>query len=93
MDEAFRELLIGCLGALITAVFTYRSDKKKVAADREDIYADHTEMLWKKIDDQSKVIDKLTTQVEDLRTENAKLVNQVKDLTSQVTRLSKGVKK
>ena len=89
MNETIKELLIGCLGALITAIFAYRGDKKKVLADREDIYADHTQMLWDKIDKQSKVIDKLTTQVEDLRTENAKLVERVQTLSAQVTRLSK----
>lgn len=89
MNETIKELLIGCLGALITAIFTYRGDKKKVLADQEGIYADHTEMLWRKIDKQSAVIDKLTSQVEDLRKENAKLVERVQTLSAQVTRLSK----
>lgn len=89
MNEAIKEVLIGCLGAVITAVFTYRSDKKKDLTNQEGIYADHTEMLWDKIDKQSKTIEKLTQQVEDLRAENAKLVERVQDLSAQVTSLSK----
>lgn len=90
MNEFFREALIGCLGAFISAVFTYRSSRSKDSVDREDVYADHTSMLWDKIDKQSKTIDALTKQVEELRTENTRLVRQVTELTAQVKRLSRG---
>lgn len=91
-----REALIGCLGAFITAVFTYRSSRDKDSIDREDVYADHTPMLWDKIDKQSKTIenqsrtiDALTRQVERLRAENARLATQVTKLTVQVSKLSR----
>lgn len=90
MNEFFREALIGCLGAFISAVFAYRSSRSKDLVDREDVYADHTSMLWDKIDKQSKTIDALTKQVEELRTENTRLVRQVTELTAQVKRLSRG---
>lgn len=90
MNEFFREALIGCLGAFISAVFTYRSSRSKDSVDREDVYADHTSMLWDKIDKQSKTIDALTKQVEELRTENTRLVRQVTELTAQVKKLSRG---
>ena len=97
MNEFMREALIGCLGAFISAVFTYRSSRDKDSVDREDVYADHTPMLWDKIDqqsktieEQSKTIDALTRQVEKLRTENARLTRQVTKLTAQVSKLSRG---
>lgn len=93
MNEFFREALIGCLGAFISAVFTYRSSRSKDSVDREDVYADHTSMLWGKIDKQSKTIDALTKQVEELRTENTRLVREVTELTAQVKKLSRGARK
>lgn len=93
MNEFFREALIGCLGAFISAVFTYRSSRSKDSVDREDVYADHTSMLWDKIDKQSKTIDALTKQVEELRTENTRLVREVTELTAQVKKLSRGARK
>lgn len=90
MNEFMREALIGCLGAFISAVFTYRSSRDKDSVDREDVYADHTPMLWDKIDQQSKTIDALTRQVEKLRTENTRLTRQVTKLTAQVSKLSRG---
>lgn len=97
MNEFMREALIGCLGAFISAVFTYRSSRDKDSIDREDVYADHTPMLWDKIDkqsktieDQSRTIDTLAKQVEKLRTENARLARQITELTEQVKRLSRG---
>lgn len=100
MNEFIREALIGCLGAFISAVFTYRSSRDKDSIDREDVYADHTPMLWNKIDKQSKTIenqsrtiDALTKQVEKLRTENARLARQITELTEQVERLSGGPEK
>lgn len=93
MNEFFHEALIGCLGAFISAVFSYRSSQSKDSVDREDVYANHTSMLWDKIDKQSETIDALTKQVEELRTENARLVRQVTELTAQVKRLSRGARK
>lgn len=91
MWDFIREATVGFLGALIPALFTWRSNFAKDLTDREGIYADHTKELWQHIDEQtatikkqSKIIDELTKQVENLTAENKRLAAKINSLETQI---------
>lgn len=90
-------------GGTIAAVINYASSKSSDSVKREDVYADHTQELFERLDkltderdelkdqvlEQSKTIDTLNTQIKQLRQDNDRLIDQVHKLTERVNALVK----
>lgn len=90
-------------GGTVAAVINYVSSKSSDNVKREDVYADHTQELFDRLDkltderdelkdqvlEQSKTIDTLNTQIKQLRQDNDRLIDQVHKLTEKVNELVK----
>lgn len=90
-------------GGTVAAVINYASSKSSDSVKREDVYADHTQELFGRLDkltderdelkdqvlEQSKTIDTLNTQIKQLRQDNDRLIDQVHKLTEKVNELVK----
>ena len=74
------------LGGALGAFWNYKGKVVDSSASREDIYADHTEELFKRLDN-------LTNERDDLKQQNINLMNQVKQLRAQVRNLTTQVNK
>lgn len=90
-------------GGTVAALINYAGSKSSDSVKREDVYADHTQELFDRLDklteerdglkdqvlEQSKTIDTLNTQIKQLRQDNDRLIDQVHKLTEQVNELVK----
>lgn len=90
-------------GGTVAAVINYASSKSSDNVKREDVYADHTQELFDRLDkltderdglkdqvlEQSKTIDTLNDQIKQLRQDNDRLIDQVHKLTERVNELVK----
>ncbi|WP_270529177.1 hypothetical protein [Limosilactobacillus vaginalis] len=99
MKDFIVPIVSAIFGGAITAFFNYRGKALGAFTNREDIYADHTEDLFKRLDNLTEERDELksqnielTSQVKQLRTQTKQLTEQVKTLTKQVESLKKIIK-
>lgn len=97
--------IVGTLlgGGTVAALINYASSKSSDSVKREDVYADHTQELFERLDkltderddlkdqvlEQSKTIDTLNDQIRQLRQDNDHLIDQVHKLTERVNALVK----
>ena len=79
-------MISSLLGGALGAFWNYKGKVVDSSASREDIYADHTEELFKRLDN-------LTNERDDLKQQNINLMNQVKQLRAQVRNLTTQVNK
>ena len=86
MKEIIITVISSLLGGALGAFWNYKGKVVDSSASREDIYADHTEELFKRLDN-------LTNERDDLKQQNINLMNQVKQLRSQVKNLTTQVNK
>lgn len=103
MKEAMIALFSSLFGGTLGAFYNYKGKVATTDASREDIYADHTRELFKRLDkltderdelkdqvlEQSKTIDTLNGQIKQLRQDNEQLIEQVRKLTEKVNDLVK----
>ena len=81
MKEIIITVISSLLGGALGAFWNYKGKVVDSSASREDIYADHTEELFKRLDN-------LTNERDDLKQQNINLMNQVKQLRAQVRNLT-----
>ncbi|MGJ3775762.1 hypothetical protein ACLOBL_09485 [Limosilactobacillus fermentum] len=97
--------IVGTLlgGGTVAALINYASSKGSNSVKREDVYADHTQELFKRLDkltderdelkdqvlEQSKTIDTLNNQIKQLRQDNDRLIEQVHKLAEKINGLVK----
>ena len=97
--------IVGTLlgGGTVAALINYAGSKSSDSVKREDVYADHTQELFDRLDklteerdglkdqvlEQSKTIDTLNNQIKQLRKDNDRLIDQVHKLTEKVNELVK----
>lgn len=86
MKEIIITVISSLLGGALGAFWNYKGKVVDSSASREDIYADHTEELFKRLDN-------LTNERDDLKQQNINLMNQVKQLRAQVRNLTTQVNK
>lgn len=86
MKEIIITVISSLLGGALGAFWNYKGKVVDSSASREDIYADHTEELFKRLDN-------LTNERDDLKQQNINLMNQVKQLRTQVRNLTTQVNK
>ncbi|PEH04057.1 hypothetical protein CP356_06710 [Lactobacillus sp. UMNPBX5] len=84
MKEIIITVISSLLGGALGAFWNYKGKVVDSSASREDIYADHTEELFKRLDN-------LTNERDDLKQQNINLMNQVDQLKSQTKLLEKQV--
>lgn len=86
MKEIIITVISSLLGGALGAFWNYKGKVVDSSASRDDIYADHTEELFKRLD-------YLTNERDDLKQQNINLMNQVKQLRAQVRNLTTQVNK
>ena len=86
MKEIIITVISSLLGGALGAFWNYKGKVVDSSASREDIYADHTEELFKRLDN-------LTDERDGLKQQNTNLMNQVKQLRAQVRNLTTQVNK
>lgn len=86
MKEIIITVISSLLGGALGAFWNYKGKVVDSSASREDIYADHTEELFKRLDN-------LTNERDDLKQQNINLMNEVKQLRAQVRNLTTQVNK
>lgn len=86
MKEIIITVISSLLGGALGAFWNYKGKVVDSSASREDIYADHTEELFKRLDN-------LTDERDGLKQQNINLMNQVKQLRAQVRNLTTQVNK
>ena len=86
MKEIIITVISSLLGGALGAFWNYKGKVVDSSASREDIYADHTEELFTRLDN-------LTNERDDLKHQNINLMNQVKQLRAQVRNLTTQVNK
>lgn len=84
MKDLMITLISSLFGGALGAFWNYKGKRVDSVATREDIYADHTEELWKRLDD-------ITKERDELKEQNIELISQVKQLRTQVRNLTKQV--
>lgn len=98
MREIVPVIISSLFGGALGAFFNYKGKAADANAFREDIYADHTEELFRRLDNLTKERDdlkaqniELMSQVKQLKTQTRQLKEQVQSLTQQVKELTKVV--
>lgn len=86
MKEIIITVISSLLGGALGAFWNYKGKVVDSSASLEDIYADHTEELFKRLDN-------LTNERDDLKQQNINLMNEVKQLRAQVRNLTTQVNK
>ena len=86
MKEIIITVISSLLGGALGAFWNYKGKVVDSSASLEDIYADHTEELFKRLDN-------LTDERDGLKQQNINLMNQVKQLRAQVRNLTTQVNK
>ncbi|MEK1387083.1 hypothetical protein HCZ02_09265 [Limosilactobacillus fermentum] len=103
MKEIVIAVVSSLFGGALGAFFNYKGKTVSAIASQEDVYADHTKELFKRLDkltderdelkdqvlEQSKTIDILNGQIKQLRQDNERLIEQVRKLTEKVNDLVK----
>lgn len=74
----------GIFVAAVTAVGTVKTAQAKAKSKIEDVYADHTQELFNRVD-------KLTTERDDLKAQVIQLQHQVSDLQDKIDSLTKAI--
>lgn len=100
MKETMIALLSSIFGGALGAFYNYKGKVTTTNASREDIYAEHTQELFARLDNLTKERDdlreqniELMSQVNALRKQTGLLKKQVQNLTAQVKQLTKAIEK
>lgn len=100
MKEIIVAVISSLFGGALGAFFNYKGKTVSAITSREDIYADHTEELFKRLDNLTKERDglkeqniELMGQVHQLQQQTNQLKKQVQSLTRQVKDLTNAVEK
>lgn len=91
MKELLVPIISALFGGALGAFYNYKGKKDSNIATRENIYADHTEKLWERLDNLSTERDELKAQNIELNAQVKQLTKQTRELKNQVSDLKKQV--